>query len=169
MDETSEVAMKSLSYITIVFIVLISAIFAPLFINRRPLTENERILLESMYGESVHYGAIRIKHGGLPMIIYPGLTIGNTITFPRHWEADTAKRQALLVHEGCHVWQYQNFGPGYIPRALFETLTERNAYSVNFDEAKSFSDYDIEEQCEIVAEYFLTGNEAFAPYIAELN
>lgn len=103
------------------------------------------------------------------MIIYPGLTIGNTITFPRKWVADTKKQQALLVHEGCHIWQYQNFGPGYIPRALLETLTERNAYSVHFDETKIFREYDIEEQCEIMAEYFLTNDEALAPYIAELN
>ncbi len=146
-----------------------SIIFVPMFINRRTLTDGERTILEKLYGESINYDEVRIKHGGILMIIYPGLTIGNTITFPRHWEADTLKKQALLVHEGCHIWQYQNFGLGYIPRALLETLTERNAYSVNFDEAKSFREYDIEEQCEIVAEYFLTGNETLAPYIAELN
>lgn len=161
--------MRTLKYLAVIFIVLVLAIFLPMLINRRTLTGDERALLESLYSESVDYDKVRIKHGGLPMIIYPGLTIGNTITFPKKWVADTKKRQALLIHEGCHIWQYQNFGLGYIPRALLETLTERNAYSVHFDETKTFREYDIEEQCEIIAEYFLTNNETLAPYIAELK
>lgn len=79
------------------------------------------------------------------------------------------KDQALLVHELCHVWQYQHFGPGYIPRSLWELITQRDTYVVHYDAEKSFREYDIEEQCEIVAEYFLTNDIRYETYVEEVR
>jgi hypothetical protein len=123
-----------------------------------------------MYGESVQFDKVRVKIGGPLTWVYPGITLGNTISFPKGaYDEDDRKDQALLVHEACHVWQYQHFGIGYIPRSLWELVTQRDTYVVHFDESKSLREYDIEEQCEITAEYFLTQDEKYLPYLEEIR
>lgn len=145
-------------------------LFTPLIFNKRPLSESELALLSPLYASSVDFKKIRIKYGGPLTWIFPGVTIGNTISFPKHaYDEQDRKDQALLVHEVCHVWQYQNFGIRYIPRSLWELLTQRDAYVIHYEASKSFRDYDVEEQCEIMAEYFLSGDSKYAPYIQEVG
>ncbi len=151
-------------------VILILVLFVPLFINIRPLEEGEREAIISVFEGSVDVDRVRIKSGGPLTWIYPGVTLGYTISMANDYDLESAKGRALLVHEACHVWQYQHFGLGYIKGHLKEFIMERGgAYEVHFDASKAFRDYDIEEQCEIAAEYYLTGNESYAPYIAEIR
>jgi hypothetical protein len=152
--------------ISIVTLLLIAVLFP---FKSRDLSESELEIAQAIFGESIEYSRVRIEEGGILTWIYPGVTLGNTIAFPKGaYDELNLKDQALLLHELTHVWQYQNSGLGYIPRALYEEIFT-DAYVVHYDEAKSFADYDIEEQGEIVAEYHLTGEPLFSVYIEELQ
>jgi hypothetical protein len=148
---------------------LIALLFFPIFIGTRPLTIEEIALAKPFFETSLDYERIRINYGGPLTRIYPALTTGNTISFPKGFDGSNKKAQALILHEMTHVWQHQNHGIGYLPRALFEEITEPNPYTVHYDVSKHFLDYDIEEQAEIAAGYFLNQNESYLPYIAELR
>ncbi|MBP9827586.1 DUF4157 domain-containing protein [Patescibacteria group bacterium] len=149
---------------------LLLAIFVPHFLFTRPLSEDERAILLPVFEQSVDLEAVRIKSGGPLTLVYPGITLGNTIAFPKgRFDLAVSDDQALLVHEVVHVWQYQHFGLSYIPRSLFELISQRDTYVVHHDSEKDFLDYDIEEQAEIVAEYYLTSPEIYQPYIETLR
>ncbi|EKD33200.1 MAG: hypothetical protein ACD_76C00069G0004 [uncultured bacterium] len=157
-------------WILVVILIFIFIVLSPAFVGTRPLTETEQKLAERIFEQSLDYNNIQINTGGPLTWIYPAVTTGNTISFPKgNYNQTDKKSQALLLHELTHVWQYQNYGWGYLPRAVFEEISQSDAYVIHFDESKSFRDYDIEEQAEIVAEYFLTNNEKYLPYIAELT
>lgn len=144
-------------------------LFGPIFIGTRSLSTEEIALVKPIFETSLDYEQIRINYGGPLTWIYPALTTGNTISFPKGFDESNKKAQALIVHEMTHVWQYQNHGIDYLPRALFEEITEPNPYTVHYDVSKHLLDYDVEEQAEIVAEYSLNQNESYLPYIAELR
>lgn len=145
-------------------------VFLPMHFGTRGLSDQEKEILEPLYSNGVDLDAIRIKFGGPATLVYPGITIGNTISFPKNkYDFAQEKYQALLVHEVCHVWQYQNFGLGYIPRSLWETFTQHDTYVVHYDKDKMLREYDVEEQCEIFAEYFLSEDEKYLQYIQELK
>ncbi|MFA4815021.1 MAG: DUF4157 domain-containing protein [Candidatus Gracilibacteria bacterium] len=156
-------------FIGSIFVGAIMLIVLTLFSGGRPLTGGELLLAEVIFGDSIDYDQVRIKSGGSLTWIYPGVTLGNVIAFPEGaYDETDIKAQALLLHELTHVWQYQSAGWGYVPRALYEEVFQQ-AYVIHYDESKSFTDYDIEEQGEIVAEYFLMGDRRFEVYIEEIQ
>lgn len=148
---------------------LVVFLFGPIFIRTRSLTAEEIALAKPIFDTSIDYERVRIHYGGPLTWIYPALTTGNTISFPKGFDESSKKAQALILHEMTHVWQYQNHGIDYLPRALFEEIAEQNPYTVHYDVSKHLSDYDVEEQAEIVAEYFLNQNKSYLPYIDELR
>lgn len=100
-----------------------------------------------------------------------GVAIGNIVLLSStiYSQHEIVSGRSTLVHETCHVWQYQHFGFSYIPLALWEGLTESDAYKVHYDEKKSFLDYDIEEQCQIIASYYLLHMQEYEKYIEEVR
>lgn len=151
-------------------LVALAIIFVPMLFGQRPLTEEEHDLLSFMYGANIDIDSIRIKSGGPLTLVYPGITLGNVISFPKDtYHFSKKKDQALLVHEACHVWQYQHFGLDYIPRSVWELLTQKDTYVIHYDTTKSLRDYDIEEQCEIIADVFLTNRAEYLPYLHDLK
>lgn len=161
---------KFFAALMIVFVFLCAFLFSPLLYGERHLTSKERTVLFPLYTSHVNLDEIRIKSGGPLTWVYPGITLGNVISFPQGaYDENDLEDQALLVHEVCHVWQYQHFGVGYIPRSLWELVTQRDTYVIHYNAEKSFRDYDVEEQCEIIAEYFLTGNDQYQTYILQLG
>jgi len=154
---------------SVVLLILI-LLFGPLLLGTRPLSGTELGVLTPIYQDSVQLDRIQIKTGGPLTWVYPGITIGNTISFPKgSYDSNDQKYQALLVHEVCHVWQYQHFGLGYIPRSVWELISQRDTYVIHYDESKGFRNYDVEEQCEIVAEYFLNQDPRYQSYIEEIT
>lgn len=162
--------MKKILLASITLIVLFLAfVFLPMFFGLRPLSDHERSVLEPIFEESVDFDRVRIKSGGPVTLVFPGMAIRNTISLPTLYDEMNQKHEALLAHETCHIWQFQHFGMGYIPRSLWELITQHDTYVVHHDASKSFRDYDIEEQCEIVAGYYLGEVDQYQPYIDELR
>lgn len=84
---------------------------------------------------------------------------GNKIYFPNDSNGkskfDFGKDPAWYMHEVAHVYQYQNYGWSYIPRSLWAQITEgKGAYDYQLVPGKAFRDYQIEQQAEIVRDYY---------------
>jgi len=60
--------------------------------------------------------------------------------------------QSVLIHELCHVWQYQT-GRLTALRYLMNPFNWR--YNYTFDPDKSFDDYPIEKQADLLQDWFL--------------
>lgn len=167
MKKTIKLSIASVLLLIMCFVIVN---FTPLFFRTRTLTDVEREIIQSIFLDNIDLEKIRIKDGGPLTLIYPALTIGNTISFSKKsHNLEAEKESALLLHEITHVWQFQHFGWSYLPQALFEEITQKDAYVVHFDEQKTFRKYDIEEQAEIVAEYFLTQEQTYIQYINEIQ
>lgn len=153
--------------------VVLAAVFlvvVPLSFGGRSLTEEEIAVAKPIFADSLNLKAVRIKEGGLLTWFYPGVTTGNIISFPTEtFDFSDEKDRALLLHELTHVWQYQHDGWGYLPRVFIEEITQSDAYVVHYEESKIFADYDLEEQAEIVAGYYLTKDERYEAYIDKLQ
>jgi len=161
---------KKFAFIIALLVIALLFLFAPLLFGTRALTPDEHTRAYNIYESSVVLDDVRIKIGGPLTWAYPGVTVGNVVSFPKGEYDETSREdQALFIHEVAHVWQYQHFGWGYIPRSLWETFTQSDTYVVHYDPDLSFLEYDVEEQAEIVAEYFLSNGETYKGYIDELR
>ena len=148
-------------------------VFSPLLFNTRPLTTEERAVLQPIFEESLNYDVIRVKFGGPLTWTNRGVVIGNTISLhPVFKDPESSDIQyPTLVHEAVHVWQYQNFGLGYIPGSLWQQWTWENAYDISEAHASiKFREYGIEQQAELIeAHYLYPDNELFHPYVEEVR
>lgn len=141
-----------------------------IFMGGQPLSAKEILIAKSVFSESIDYKEVKIKSGGLLTWIYPGVTVGNTIAFPKKaYDEENLEDQALLIHELTHVWQFQHEGIRYLFQALYAEVFTDNPYVIHYEESKSFQDYDVEEQAEIAAEYYLTKEPKFETYIEEIQ
>ena len=96
-----------------------------------------------------------------PPPVENAITIRNTSYFPRALSSGV-RDLAWLMHELTHEWQYQHFGIRY----LFEALRARTykytdgeephdvALKRLWNENKKFSDFNREQQGDIVRDYF---------------
>lgn len=125
----------------------------------RPLTADEKALLQEHYGDSVDVDSIRVHDGNITTE-YLGMAahaVGNDIYIPSDRNGD----DELLVHETTHVWQSQNGGNDYIHKALLAqgvavvtTGDRNNAYNwrQSVSQGTSFGDLNPEEQAELIEE-----------------
>ncbi|MEM1215165.1 MAG: hypothetical protein AAGJ82_05750 [Bacteroidota bacterium] len=125
--------------------------------NTRPLHTEEIALLRPIFGNSIDYRRVRIDERaflGPPQwhICYVSFY---TINAWRPMGPD------LLIHEVVHVWQFQQLGSVYIPRAL---QAQRSAMGYNYGGAPALvnhvraggqlTDFNLEQQADIVADYW---------------
>jgi len=121
----------------------------------RVLSKEEIHLAKSIYGDSIDYARVRIDEApklipGRGVAAYVGI---NTINFVKQ------KTDALFIHELIHIWQYQNLGSVYIPRALRAQRT-KEGYDYNGNrglacaEGRSILTFNYEQQGDIARDYF---------------
>lgn len=67
----------------------------------------------------------------------------------------------MFIHELTHVWQHQN-GMWVRTRGLFSNLVD---YNYSLDRKKKLSDYGMEQQASIVADYFILKTYGVARFI----
>lgn len=105
----------------------------------RLLRDEERDMLERIFGNALVYSLIRVKLGCFSHRFLTAHAAGNVIYIPvysRYFDLDNRPAEveqdidpigvalsetgeSLLVHEATHVWQHQNGGSSYMHRALF--------------------------------------------------
>lgn len=93
-------------------------------INRAPqrsLTSAERALAGPIYEASLELSRVRVREGvsGLLNASRRAFVIEETLFLPRGY---LPLRSHILVHELCHVWQFQNGGHAYIGDSVHAQL-----------------------------------------------
>jgi hypothetical protein len=126
----------------------------------RQLTDGERRLAQSAFGDAIDYDPVRIVHGRW-WPLQPRETAmsptGNIHFHPRSslWSDDFAGAslglQALFIHEMTHVWQAQKRGRLYLP--LMRHPFCRYDYALK--PGQRFERYGLEQQGEIMRHAFL--------------
>jgi hypothetical protein len=136
----------------------------------RSLTPSETDVARTIYGGNIDYSKTGVDYGkwtfwqpkGREMtpdgIIHTG---GQTITdytvpgAKPNWQYGLVKQEGVLIHELCHVWQYQQY-PHKDKKLYMELsgLYRKYDYSgPNFGNLP-FSDYGIEQQAAMTEDYF---------------
>ena len=104
-------------------------------LKNRPLTEGEKKFASSIFGNSLNMDSVRI-------IAHRAVLCENFADQPIH-------QQAWLIHELTHVWQIQQ-GLAVVRKALFN-----RQYRYALKQGKQFLSYGIEQQAQMVQDYFL--------------
>ena len=126
----------------------------------RALTDGERRLAASIFGEAIDYDAVRI-HRRKWIWFQPKRAImapdGHIWVHPQShlwsddYAADRIGLQALFMHEMTHVWQAQKMGRWYLVFMRHPFCR----YSYNFMPGWPLARYGLEQQAEIVRHVFL--------------
>lgn len=126
--------------------------------HRRPLTDAERTLARSVFGDAIAYDTVRIVRGKW-FLFQPRRVamapLGHIHFHPRgdlycdDFCNGAIERQGLFIHEMVHVWQHQ--------QGMFLPLARHPfcRYSYVLKPGWPLARYGIEQQAEIVRHYFL--------------
>jgi hypothetical protein len=131
--------------------------------GERPLTADERALLQRVYRGSVALYNVRVVDGfaGLFSFNKRPFTLGNTI-YMKHREPE--RYAATLVHECAHVWQNQHVGSRYAIQALWAQVTEDDAYRWTDELARGrrWLDFNREAQAQLLMHVWQRGRRGAA-------
>jgi hypothetical protein len=125
--------------------------------DSRRLTPGEIDLARSVFGDAIDYARVRIfrkKYFPLQPRKRTMAPNGNIYFHPRSlaYRADFSVAEiylkGLFIHEMTHVWQHQ--AGTNVRRAIFN-----RRYRYRLVRGKAFRRYGLEQQCEIVRDYFL--------------
>lgn len=121
--------------------------------SSRMLTEGECVLAKSVFGDALVLDSIQICGSRLILKNYAMSPNGFIYFNPQDLADDFSKRslltQSWLIHELVHVWQIQQ-GVKIVRRAFFD-----RRYHYALEEGKAFFKYGIEQQAQMVQDYFL--------------
>ena len=121
----------------------------------RPLTEGERVLARTIFGEHVDYDAVTIRRRSFALLQPVGVfmaPMGHIHVHPKSskWRDDYSLAdgalQALFLHELTHVWQAQKMGRFYL--LLMRHPFCRYHYAVHA--GRKLERYGLEQQATIV-------------------
>lgn len=124
-----------------------------LVVKRRYLTLGEQQLARSIFADQLELEGIEIVAHRCVLKNY-GISPNGHIYFnPNDWCEDFSVRslaqQSWLIHELTHVWQVQQ-GIAVLRKALFD-----RQYHYVIEQGKAFLNYGIEQQAQMVQDYFL--------------
>ena len=125
-------------------------------IKRRQLTAGEIDFAKTVFANHIDYKKVEIVAHRLVIPNY-AISPNGHIYFNRlDWKADFSQEslelQSWLIHEMTHVWQVQQ-GISVIKKALFD---RRYKYVIKL--GKSFLNYGIEQQAQMVQDYYIRIN-----------
>lgn len=119
----------------------------------RFLTNNEKQLAKSVFGDSLQLDCIQLKTAWWVLSGYAVSPNGNIYYHKSDWQEDFATlsfgKRAWLIHELTHCWQVQQ-GIAVFWCALFN-----RKYCYKFQKDKSFFDYGVEQQAKMVEDYYI--------------
>lgn len=129
--------------------------------HSRPLTAGEIAMAKLVYADSVDYNSVRVHRGGYWLFFGfqtpdTAVTPNGEMYFPgKHFKEDystlSVSDQAWFMHEMVHVWQYQL---GYSLKWV-RLWNQTMNYMYTLDSTRKFCDYNMEEQGNLLADYFV--------------
>jgi hypothetical protein len=123
-------------------------------IRSRHLNLEEQDLASFVFGDAIRQNLVLIDEKA-----YLGPT-RNGVVYVSGFSINAYKSisAALLVHELVHIWQYQQQGAAYIPRALRAQFSQEG-YNYGglqaLRKSPQLRGYNLEQQADIVMDYFL--------------
>ena len=132
----------------------------------RPLTEGEKAIAASVFGDTLQLDSIRLKTAWWVLKGYAVSPNGQVYFHPADFCDDFSTQnvyqRAWLIHELTHVWQIQQ-GVKVFWRALFN---RRYAYQLQAN--KPFASYGVEQQARMVEDYYKKRElqQAYQPLLA---
>jgi hypothetical protein len=124
----------------------------------RPLTDEEAAILRRVYRGALDVAPIRIVEGRSGLFGLSGrpFTLGNCIYLKKF---DTARWMDVLVHEACHVRQYQHEGTRYVGGSLIGQL-RGGAYDWRAERrgGKAWRSFGPEAQAQLIQDLFGHGS-----------
>lgn len=121
--------------------------------RQRGLTTAEMALAFSVFGTQLNMAQVQLLACRWILRGYAISPNGHVYFHPDDWREDFAQAdlniQSWLIHELVHVWQVQQ-GMAVVRRALLD-----RRYRYNLVQGKSFLSYGIEQQAQIVQDYFV--------------
>ena len=143
-------------------------------VKSRHLTTGEKQLAHSVFGAHLQLDKIKIIAHRAVLKNYAISPDGCIYFHPASWSEDFSKlslaKQAWLIHELTHVWQIQQ-GLAVVRKALFD-----RQYNYVIQQGKLFLHYGIEQQAQMVQDYFIKKSrgqqcqayEACIPFLSKL-
>lgn len=134
----------------------------------RPLTQAERDLAASMFGDSIDYDRVRVNRRTWWPFQPPHITMAPDGHLWFHPAAPQYREcfgcadlnaQAHFIHEMTHVWQVARSGKWWLPLMRHPFC----CYDYTIVPGKPFGRYGVEQQAEIVKHVFLARNGAAVP------
>jgi len=140
----------------------------------RPLTAGEITLARRVFGDAIDYDRVRIHNRnyvfwqGANYIITPNgqMYLGRNLRQYSDFSAASLSMQAFFIHEMTHVWQHQ-CGVNVLFRGIGEQIRQFlgfNQYSYQLEPGKPLTDYKLEQQGDIMRDYFLAQMGQATPY-----
>lgn len=132
----------------------------------RPLTDGEKAMAVTLYGDAIDLTQVELRRRKWFPFQPRGVVMapcGHIHFHPRtdvwsdDFSKDTLSLQGLLIHELCHVWQWQ--------QGIFLPLRRHPfcRYDYVLEPGKPFDRYGLEQQGEIVRHAFLLMRGAALP------
>ena len=134
--------------------------------RRRILSAAELLAGQTIYGGAIDFTKVEVVPHALPVIKDRPFTMRNRIHIPEAWFCDDIWAiggdprnvwyyRTVLMHELCHVWQYQTPSMHYHwILALLESIRYGgHVYDFDIHEHKCLKDYRFEQQGQILQEY----------------
>lgn len=132
----------------------------------RSLTDGEINLAEKVFKDSLDYRRVRV-HEGKYIFFQPETVLmtpkGEIYAPAKAYQTDFSQAglnwNELFIHEMAHVWQYQTgvLNPRF--NGLYEFVKNgfdyHKAYSYVLQSGRDLTDYGMEQQAAMVADYFL--------------
>ncbi|MCJ8162965.1 type IV secretion protein Rhs [Acinetobacter zhairhuonensis] len=122
-------------------------------IAQRPLTDGEKILVRSIFADTIQLDQVQIVAHKAILKNYAMSPNGHIYFHQQNYCQDFSKcslgLQSWFMHEMTHVWQYQQ-GIAVVRKALFD-----RRYAYVLVKGKLFLHYGIEQQAQMVQDYFM--------------
>ena len=121
--------------------------------NIRPLTDAEILRGSEIFGKSIDFQLVMIDDKAHYVVRDKVIAYVSFNTINSHG----ALPPDIFIHELVHVWQYQNFGAGYIMQALWAQRTKEfynYAYTEGWSDLKSIHEFNAEQQGDLVQDYY---------------
>jgi hypothetical protein len=128
--------------------------------NTRILSQKEITLGKSIFGDNLNYELIRWDKKA-----YFGAKTHKIAYVSFHTINSWGNlREDIFIHELVHIWQYEQMGAVYIPRALAAQRTKAGYNYGGLEALKKYQfkglvAFNLEQQADIVADYFRITND----------
>lgn len=126
----------------------------------RLLTSGEKNLAQTVFGSSIQWNKVWVHcESYLPFGLqgkFVGMTPNGEMyfrkeTYLKDFSLSSKSNQHFFMHEMTHIWQHQH-GMWVRTRGVFSWAS---TYKYTIDTNKSLSKYSMEQQAQIIADYFL--------------